>query len=233
MTAAPRLPPASDVSALVLAAGTGTRLGNRSKAFLAVGGVTLVERVVARMRPYCAEILVGLPPDEVETGRALFEGAGVTAVAGGATRQETVEILLARAGLPLVLVHDVARPLARPDLFERVLAAGALHGAAVAALPAGTRDSLGLAENGELVSALAREAVVFTQTPQAFRREILLEACRKAREQGCEDPSLAGLMVRTGRRVRLVEGDPENVKITFAEDWEQARRTIAAEGAHD
>lgn len=211
-----------EVSALILAAGKGQRMGDRPKAFLTAGAVTLIERVVALVRPYAREIVVGLPREAIDEGHRLLGGPQVTVVAGGTTRQETVANLLARAARPLILIHEVARPFAPPALFARVLSAGKEYGAATLFLPASRRDSVALKAGDSLGAPLAREKVIKLQTPNVFRRDILVEAGRLANEQGWVETSTANLVVRAGNRVHLVRGTPDNIKLTDPEDWEAA-----------
>jgi len=219
-----------EVSALILGAGRGRRIGGRPKAFVEAGGETLLERAVALARPHAAEIIVGLPPEEVESGRRLLDAADVVVAAGGASRQDTVALLLARAGRPLVLLHEVARPLASPALFRAVLAAAARFGAAAPCLPASRRDAVALRAGAFLGTSLPRDGVILTQTPQAFRRALLAEVLRQAEAQGWTEASTAALFARAGRRVRLVAGEPDNLKITFAEDLAAARRGLTPKG---
>ena len=82
-------------------------------------------------------------------------------------------------------------------------------------------DSLAFKDDDDALGApLARDRVVRLQTPQAYRREILLESDRQAMDQGWNETSTTGLLVRAGYHVHLVPGDHENVKLTFMEDWE-------------
>ncbi|HLF58170.1 MAG TPA: 2-C-methyl-D-erythritol 4-phosphate cytidylyltransferase [Alphaproteobacteria bacterium] len=225
MTAA-SLPAPRNVAALILGAGSGARMGNLAKAFLETGGTTLLRRAVELVRPYCGEILAGVRAGDVERGSATVADLGAKVTAGGATRQETLAILLSRATKDFVVVHDVARPFAAARLFETVLAAAGESGAASVFLPASRADAIGLAEGEEMIAPLPRENVVFTQTPQAYRRDWLLDAYRQAEAQGWEEQSTTGLVTRAGYRIRLVPGDSENIKITYSEDWESARARL-------
>ncbi len=212
-----------EVSALILAAGKGKRMwGGGSKAFVKAGAATLIERVVALVRPYASEIIVGLPREDIDKGCRLLGGPQVTVAAGGPTRQETVANLLARAARSLVLIHEVARPFAPPALFAKVLSAGKEHGAATLYLPASRRDSVALKAGDSLGAPLARGQVITLQTPQVYRRDILVDAQRLGNERGWIEASTAGLVVRTGHRVHLVRGTPDNIKLTYPEDWEAA-----------
>ena len=215
------------VSALILAAGQGTRLGE-PKAFLETKGEALVQRAVRQVRPFAAEIVVGLPEEDLERAADLLSDAGLVLAAGGATRHETVERLLARARRPLILLHEVARPLTPPALFGTVLAAADAFGAATAYVAASRRDSLALREGEFLVAPLRRDRVIRSQTPQAFRRELVLEIFRLGQANGWNEPSnVPALFARAGHRVRLVPGDPDNLKITFPEDWATVRARLA------
>lgn len=215
-------PPPSEVSALILAAGMGERMGGQPKAFIEVGAATLLERVVALVRPFAEEVIVGLPGDDLERGRDLLAGDDAIVAAGGASRQETVSKLLARATRRFALIHEVARPFARPALFTAVLAAAREHGAATLFLPANRRDSLALREDDWFGAPLVRDDVIALQNPQAYGRDMLLEAERIAGENGLAETSTANLVAGAGFRVRLVPGDPDNIKLTYPEDWEAA-----------
>src|SRR5688572_21099768 len=102
------VPAAADVSALVLGAGMGVRMGMGPKAFLTYSGTTLLERAAAAVAPYASEIIVGVRDEDAAKTRELFAGQNVKVAVGGATRQETVSRLLRHATRPLVLLHEVA-----------------------------------------------------------------------------------------------------------------------------
>jgi 2-C-methyl-D-erythritol 4-phosphate cytidylyltransferase len=216
-----------EVSALILAAGAGTRLG-QSKAFLECDGKTLLERVVEQVAMFAGEVLVGLCKEDLGRVPPFLRSRPVILVAGGETRHATVEALLERATRPLVLLHEVARPLAPPSLFAAVLQAARDFGAAASYVPASTRDSVALDDGGFLGAALPRDQVVKIQTPQAFRRDWLADVFRKAKAQALtEVSSVPPLFFVSGYRVRLVPGSPDNLKITFPEDWESVRSKLA------
>jgi 2-C-methyl-D-erythritol 4-phosphate cytidylyltransferase len=220
-------------AALLAAAGEGVRLGRGAKAFLTVGGATLLERAVAVLSEIVGEVVVAVPAGGLERARRLVPGARV--VAGGATRQETVFQLLGTTAAELVLVHDVARPFLPRAVAERVLSAAGVHGAASAARR--VADTLVAAEGGE---AIDRERLRAVQTPQAFRRELLLRAHRAARDSARVATDDAALVRALGEEVELVDGSPWLFKLTAPEDvgfaealasaWEQARRAPADDG---
>ena len=216
----------SELSALILAAGSGERMGRRPKAFLEAGGATLLERVVEQALGFADEVLVGLRADDLERGRRLLRDEPVTIHAGGATRQITIETLLAASNRPWVLVHDAARPFASPELFAAVISAAAAHAAAIPCLQASRRDAVARREGDCIVGPLSREEVVRTQTPQVVRRDLLIESYRKAHAEGWAEDALGPLLSRAGYRVRIVSGEETNLKVTFPEDWEEARARL-------
>ncbi len=211
------------VAALIPAAGLGVRAGLGPKAFVRVGGRTLIEHAVALFDGLVDERCLAVPADRVAEARALLPG--VTVIAGGATRQATVRALLDLCTAELVLVHDAARPLAPRALAERVLDATRAHGAAVAALP--VADTLHDAEHDRPVPRAALRAI---QTPQGFRRAVLVEAHERAVRDGLAATDDAGLVRRLGVTVALVEGSPWAAKLTGPDDlgWIAA---LAAGGA--
>ncbi len=211
-------PPPADVSALILAAGSGERLGE-SKAFLAANGRTLLERAVEAVTPVAAEVIVGVP--EADLARALeLTGKTATVISGGETRQQTIEILLAGATRQFILLHEVARPFASLDLFTRVLAAAAEFGAACPCLPASRRDALATIEGEFYSKPLTLDGTVRTQTPHAYRRDLLTDVLTRAQEYGWTTQSIVPLCVQAGYPVRMIPGQHDNLKITFPEDWE-------------
>jgi 2-C-methyl-D-erythritol 4-phosphate cytidylyltransferase len=108
-----------------------------------------------------------------------------------------------------VIVHDATRPFVTAALIDRKIEAAAESGAALAAIRA--RDTVKLAGGGHYVrQTLDRESIFLAQTPQAFRRNVLQDAIAVDGEATDE----AGLAERAGHQVRLVEGDPSNIKIT-------------------
>ncbi|MGC8904038.1 2-C-methyl-D-erythritol 4-phosphate cytidylyltransferase [Thermus sp.] len=199
-----------EVSVLIPAAGNGERLGLGPKAFLRVGGRTLLEWALAAF-PEAAEVLVALPP-----GQSPPQGLRAAFLEGGRTRQESVARLLEAASLPLVLVHDVARPFVSQSLVERVLRATQAQGAAAPVLP--VPDTLIRSEGGAYGSVLPREALRLVQTPQGFFTALLREAHAYARKRGISATDDAQLVQALGYPVALVEGERTAFKITYPED---------------
>lgn len=213
-------------SVLILAGGEGNRLGGTAKAFLEVDGTTLLERCVAQACRLVEEVVVGLPAAEVDRGKALV-GESAIVVPGGETRQATFERVLAHVKHPIVVIHDVARPLASDELFRLVLEEVNLKGAVAPVLSLDERDSLALLDDGQIGDPVDRRRLVAIQTPYGFSRELLEEALGHARENGLVTSSVTTLVRESGHPVFVIAGEPENVKITYPADWDWVRSKIS------
>ncbi len=141
-------------------------------------------------------------------------------VTGGETRQQS--LAKGVSGLPaeasVVLVHDAARPLVRPALIERVLdALDEDHAGAIPAIP--LEDAVKeVSEEGELLDSRDRLGLWRAQTPQAFFRGALEDALARSLADGVVHDDCSALAIRAGYRVRVVMGEPSNLKATRPED---------------
>jgi 2-C-methyl-D-erythritol 4-phosphate cytidylyltransferase / 2-C-methyl-D-erythritol 2,4-cyclodiphosphate synthase len=214
------------VTAIIAAAGDGRRMASDvPKQFMEIGGVSLLQRSVSAFCQVAriTDIIVVTRADAVEDVSRTIAVAGraVSVVAGGATRQESVAAAFDHVapGSEYVMVHDAARPFITPALIDRTLDAAIESGAAIAALPA--RDTVKQAASVEgrafIARTIPREEIYLAQTPQAFRREILASAVQLGRDGavGTDESALAEL---AGNRIRLVDGDPLNFKVTTDSD---------------
>jgi 2-C-methyl-D-erythritol 4-phosphate cytidylyltransferase len=221
--------------AVIVAAGSGTRLGGETpKALLAIGGRPLLLVAVehALASPSIVSAVIAAPAGfeaEVRDAVAPF-GDTVVVVTGGATRQGSVaaavEDLDARA--EIVAVHDAARPFASAELFTAVVAcvrAGA--DAAVPVLP--LVDTVKRVRDGVIVGTEPRDELALAQTPQACRTARLRDALRMAAESKHDFTDDAGLLEWAGASVRTVNGEPGNFKITTAADLARANEILGGE----
>ena len=226
------------VAAIIAAGGRGERLGGRvAKPLRLIGDRTMLERSIAPFdtSDRIDEIVVVLPPDVLSTpppALAAFS-TPLRLVSGGGRRQDSVA-----AGFDavtptadIVVVHDAARPFCSVELIAATVDAAFESGAAIAALS--TRDTVkeGRIEDGigfRFVSAtLERDRIFLAQTPQAFRIDVLREAVALGRG-GLEATDEAVLAERVGHRIRLIEGEPRNIKVTTDADLSFARDMAAA-----
>jgi 2-C-methyl-D-erythritol 4-phosphate cytidylyltransferase len=232
-----------DVAVLVPAAGLGTRLGaGGPKALRELAGVPLLVHAVRRLAeaPSVGAIVVAAPPGAEAAVRNLLATAlpecGVTqtaiavrVVTGGASRQLSVAAALAAApaSYPIILVHDAARAFAPADLIERVAAAvRSGHPAVVPLLP--VVDTIKqVDESGHVVATMDRSVLRAVQTPQGFRRDILMAGHGAAADALTDD---AGLVEKLGVRVFGVLGDQAAMKITRPADLALAELLLRADG---
>jgi 2-C-methyl-D-erythritol 4-phosphate cytidylyltransferase len=201
------------VTALIPAAGSGERLGMGPKAFLQLAGKSLLERAISSFANV-DEVIVALPESHLEAELP----AHVRRVSGGITRQESVQNLLEAATHEIVLIHDAARPFLSAEIIQAVIDAVLEVGAATTAVPAA--DTLVLENESKLWgSLLDRSKIHAIQTPQGFKRHLLLEAHERARLEGFVATDDAGLIARLGLPVALVAGDPRLFKVTRPGDY--------------
>jgi 2-C-methyl-D-erythritol 4-phosphate cytidylyltransferase/2-C-methyl-D-erythritol 2,4-cyclodiphosphate synthase len=233
------------VSVIIAAGGRGRRFGGAvPKQLLAVHGKSPLERALDTFASHdeVSEIIVALPEEFVADPPLYVSGMSkpVRLVPGGARRQDSVAnaFQLVDRGADVVVVHDAARPFVSEALISRTIAAAAETGAAVAALRSSDtvkRGGLpgGSPAGGHLLVAetLPRDAIYLAQTPQAFRRDVLQDALALS-EVAADATDEASLAERAGHRVRLVEGESTNIKITTPADAPVAD-AIARKGVAD
>ena len=200
----------SPTCGIVVAGGSGSRFGV-PKQFETVAGARLVDRAVDAVTAACDDVVLVLPAGVAWDGRPV-----AATVPGGSTRSASVRAGLdaVAASAAVVVVHDAARPLAPPALFDAVIdAVRAGADAAVPGLP--ISDTVKRVDGDHVVETIARDELVAVQTPQAF----LAPSLRKAfagQIAGATD--CASLVEQSGGRVAVVEGDPRLLKITTQAD---------------
>ena len=171
------------------------------------------------------EVIVALPAELASAPPAYLRSARkrVEVVAGGERRQDSVAraFSLVSSNSDVVVIHDAARPLVSGPLIRRTVEGALESGAAIAALRAHDTVKRGNA-GGVIVDTLPRDEIYLAQTPQAFRVNVLRDAL--ALHLDATDEAM--LAERAGYRVKLVEGDPRNIKITTAEDLKTAEHLL-------
>ena len=210
---------------VVVAGGSGARFG-RPKQYELLATERMLDRSVAVARRSSDGVVVVVPAADVADEASRFDHV----VAGGSTRSESVRAGLAAvpADADVVCVHDAARPFASAELYARVVAAvldgadGAIPGIAVI-------DTIKVVDaDATVTSTPARHSLRAVQTPQAFSASVL----RQAHETGAVGTDDAALVEALGGRVVVVEGEPDNRKITHPDDLDWAR-TKVQQGAGD
>ncbi len=198
----------------------GTRLGeSKPKAFVEVGGSTLLERSVAAAREsgVIDDIVVAVPEELVDRAQQLVPAARV--VVGGAERSDSVRAALAVTDAELVLVHDAARPLTPPALFAAVVEA--LHSGDAAVVPGlPVADTLKRVDDAQFVTdTVDRSVLRAVQTPQGFTTDLL----RRAHAGAQDATDDAGLVEALGVGVHVIDGDAMAFKVTTPFDLRLAR----------
>lgn len=228
--------PAPTAAVIVVAAGSGSRLGHpEPKAFVPLAGRTVLERSLDPIFELAepVQVVVVAPRTHLEATRAAAKAVAgvalgyVTVVYGGPTRQASVAAGLAalQPSVRTVLIHDAARPLTPRSQFERVLAAArATEGGVIPGLVVPDtikrRD-----EHGVVIATVDRTELVAVQTPQGFPRTALDAAYAGADLEHTDD---AALFSAAGNDVRVVEGDPLAFKITTPWDLRRAEQFVGS-----
>ena len=225
-------------SAIVVAAGSGSRLGSDiAKAFVPLAAHPMLFYALRTIESVesVVETVIAVPAGMEAQARAVVVEAGlrtpVKLAPGGSERQDSVRIALqlTSAESDLVIVHDAARPFAARRIFEACLETASRVGGAIAAVP--VSDTLKRAEGKTISATVARDSLWQAQTPQAFQRELLIRAHQRAAAQGIAATDDADLVERLGAKVEIVEGAAINLKITTRADLELAEalaRSISA-----
>lgn len=201
---------------IIVAAGRGSRLGGGvPKQWQRLAGQPVIAHALAAFSGMPVVVVVIHPDD-----RDLAKGLGVPLVEGGATRGESVLAglrALEGTGVARVLIHDAARPLVSQALVARLLAALNQHDGAAPGLA--VTDALWRGDGGRVLGAVDRGGLYRAQTPQAFRFDAILAAHRAHPGGALDDVAVA---LEAGLDVAMVEGDEDNLKLTFPADLARA-----------
>jgi 2-C-methyl-D-erythritol 4-phosphate cytidylyltransferase len=210
--------------------------GTVPKQFLALGGLPLLVHALRVLEASSAihGVILAVPQtereyclDQVVVPHGFKKVSKI--VAGGEHRQDSVRHALAEVDreTEIVLVHDAVRPFLTERMVREVIEQAAKHGAAIVAIP--VRDTVKqVGADGAIERTVDRRHLWLAQTPQAFRRDWLEEAHRKAQLEAIQATDDAHLVELLGRRVALVEGSGENIKVTRPEDMIIAEAILAA-----
>lgn len=204
--------------AVIVAAGSASRMGGIDKVMAPLGGEPMIARTVRAFQECDAisEIVVVTREDLiVPIGRLTRDMSKVTAVvAGGASRQESVHLGLNALSdkVKLAAIHDGARPFVTWQLIDWVVRAANSYGAAAPAIP--VKDTIKEVQGFVVKNTPDRASLRAVQTPQVFDFDILRAALKKAKDDGAEVTDDCSAVERMGMSVKIVEGDERNIKIT-------------------
>ena len=229
--------PPADTCAVIVAGGSGERFGDpRGKQFVELAGLPLMCWSIAAFEqaPSVARLVVVCAPDraaqvEKDVLARLSLKKPVALAPSGATRQDSVLSGLGAVprDLEFVAVHDAARPLVEAEMIEAAIAAvrqdPALAGAILATRSV---DTLKLVEGTTIVATPDRSFYWAAQTPQVFRRRVLLAAHKAAARDEYLGTDDASLVERMGGKVRVVESSRDNITVTLPEDLALAEAAL-------
>lgn len=209
--------------AVIVAAGVSSRMG-LDKLMADVGGVPVIVRCVEAFQqaPSIAEIVVVTREDLVPEVARLCQQFQLTKVAkvirGGGNRTQSARLGTLEAGgnLPLIAIHDGARPFVSIQVIEDAVAQAAQNGAAAPAIP--VKDTIKAAQDGIVNQTLDRAELFAVQTPQVFDASLIRAALQKALDDGAELTDDCAAVERLGMKVVLTAGDERNIKLTTPTD---------------
>lgn len=218
--------PLKKCGAVIVAAGTASRMGGIDKVMAPLGGEPMIVRTV-RAFQNCgaiAEIVVVTREDLILSVTSLCRGMDKVkaVVAGGATRQESVSrgLNTLSGQVKLAAVHDGARPLVSDAVIDRTVRAAHSYGAAAPAVP--VKDTVKVVKGGLVMATPDRDALRAVQTPQVFDFDLLRGALEQAEKDGVAVTDDCSAVERLGMKVKIVEGEERNLKITTPLDLDVA-----------
>lgn len=221
-------------SVLLPAAGRSSRFGGkRKKTFIELKGRPVWVRSAEYFlnRDDVAQVIVIVSPDDMEFFKDKFKAnlafMGIELAEGGAERMDSVKngLDMVNDDVDFVAVHDAARPLLTKQWIDSLFAAAIKHGAVVPAVPiSSTIKRVDL--NNNIQDTVSRDGLWAAQTPQVFRRDVLVEAYERFGAEPATDE--AQLVARTGQSVKVETGWPMNIKITTNADFRMAEALLGA-----
>jgi len=232
-----RLKAIMKVAAIVPAAGKGRRFKSRlDKPYIKLRGRPILAHTLLRLskNKYITQVIVAVNKNKLQKARReIINKYGIKKarlVSGGGERKDSVRNALKNISCDIdyVLIHDGIRPFITDDLIESSLKAAQRFGASVAAVP--VKPTLKrIDKKGRIVSTPDRRDFWEAQTPQVFRRDLILRAYREANRKKINFTDDSMLVELLGVKPKVVMGSYRNIKITTKEDLELAKILIKNE----
>lgn len=218
--------PKLKVAAIIVAAGSGKRIGGDvAKQFLVIGGKPILRHTLEKFQS-CSDIdsvFVILPESVAEAYESIIRHDWeitklIQTIGGGTERHYSVAAGLKAVdeSVDIILIHDGVRPFVSSRILRDSIKAAHEHGAAVVGLK--PKDTVKKVAGGFVDTTLPRDTLVLAQTPQTFRREVILKANELAFQHHRFSTDDAALVEQMGHPVAVVEGDWRNIKITSPDD---------------
>ena len=225
-----KLLPLKTCGAVIVAAGNASRMGGIDKVMAELKGEPMIVRTVRTFQECDAisEIVIVTRPDLILpiTGLTRSMSKVKAVVAGGKSRQESVNLGLNALSdkVKLAAIQDGARPLITWQVIDRVVRAAHTHGAAIPAVP--VKDTIKIGNGGVIENTPDRATLFAAQTPQVFDFDLLRGALKKAEQDGATVTDDASAVEHLGMKVKIVEGDERNIKVTTPMDLKIAEMLL-------
>ena len=228
-----KLLPLKRCGAVIVAAGSASRMGGIDKVMAPLNGEPMIVRTVRAFQNCDAisEIVVVTREDLILPITSLCAQMDKVqaVVAGGSSRQESVHLGLNALSdkCKLAAIHDGARPLISWQVIDRVVRAANTYGAAAPAIP--VKDTIKVVQGGIVKETPDRASLQAVQTPQVFDFDILRGALKKAKQDGAQVTDDCSAVERMGMAVKIVEGEERNLKVTTPLDLKIAQLLLEEE----
>lgn len=222
--------PLKTCGAVIVAAGTASRMGGIDKVMATLDGEPMIKRTVRAFQECEAvsEIVIVTREDLIIPISELCAGYPkvIAVVKGGNSRQESVELGLGTLSkkVKLAAIQDGARPLITYEVIDRTIRAAHTYGAAAPAIP--VKDTIKTVEGGIVVNTPDRAKLRAVQTPQVFDIDLLKGALAKAKQDNAAVTDDCSAVERLGMKVKMVEGDERNIKVTTPMDLKIAEMLL-------
>ena len=216
------------VSAIILAAGSGSRFGAKKQFKKLNENPIWVYSLNTFIRSECVdELILVIPNDSLETLKksqaftSLNKKNNIKLVSGGESRKDSVinGLRVVKKANNIVCIHDAARPFIKIAYIKNSIDACSEFDGAIIAVP--TVDTVKKVDNNLIKNTINRESLWMAQTPQTFKKGKLLYAIKNSSHLNITDESM--LMEEANFKIKLIEGDQYNFKITNEIDWELAK----------
>lgn len=218
------------VTAVILVAGNSTRYGqNRNKNFENIQGkpVMLYSLEEFHKNSYIDNILIGAKEEEIPIIQNILQkeqfSKPIDIVIGGNSRQETVYHCIQQTEADIVVIHDGARPAIKQEYINQCIESMKEFEGATVGVP--SKDTIKITdENNVVIQSTQRSNTWIVQTPQCFERKILLDMHEKYKQEKMTDDCM--LLEKNKNKVKILEGDYTNIKITTYEDLEIMKKIM-------
>lgn len=208
---------------IIASAGQGKRMGlGQNKLFYKLNNKPILIHTIEKFQniPWVNEIVIVANPNEIETIETMIREHNLIVsyiVAGGEERQDSVENGLSKITSEYVMIHDGARPFITTEKIEELFHFVQREEAVVLGVP--VKDTVKVIDKtGYIKETPERKSLWAIQTPQAFRVSLLKDAYNNAKQYGFRGTDDASLIEKLGRKVKVINGDYTNIKVTTKED---------------